>query len=81
MLENLLTGGISSLSPGLISLLFLIIIWDAVWKLCGLWKAGRNNQLWWFVFIAIVNSAGILPILYLAFFQGKNAERKGKRRR
>jgi hypothetical protein len=47
----------------------LILIWDAVWKGIALWKAGRHNQLVWFIFLLLVNSLGILPIIYLAFFQ------------
>ncbi len=51
-----------------------LLIWDAVWKAIGLWKSGRQNQLAWFVCIFIFNTAGILPIIYLAFFQKRNKE-------
>ena len=49
----------------------LIIVWSMVWKGIALWKCGRNNQLVWFVVLFIVNTAGILPIIYLIFFQKK----------
>lgn len=55
----------------LIALLVPMIIWDLVWKAVGLWKSSRNNQIVWFIFILIVNSLGILPIIYIAFFQKK----------
>lgn len=48
-----------------------LIVWEAVWKGIGLWKSGRNNQLAWFIAMFIFNTAGILPIIYLAFFQKK----------
>jgi len=48
-----------------------LIIWSAIWKGIGLWKAGRNNQLAWFVVLFILNTAGILPIVYIVFFQKK----------
>lgn len=48
-----------------------LIIWSLVWKGIGLWKAGRNNQLAWFVVLFILNTAGILPIVYIVFFQKK----------
>jgi methionyl-tRNA synthetase len=51
--------------------IFPILLWSAVWKGIALWKSGRNNQIVWFVFIFIFNTAGILPILYLLFFQRK----------
>lgn len=64
------------------SLLFLIplIIWSMVWKGIGLWKAGRNNQLAWFIVMFIINTAGILPIIYLVFFQRKPKEESRKKK-
>ena len=55
----------------LIPVLIVVGLWDAVWKAIALWKSGRNNQLTWFVFLFIFNTAGILPILYIVFFQKK----------
>jgi hypothetical protein len=52
-----------------ILVLLLLAIWDGVWKTIAMWKSARNNQLAWFICIAIFNTAGILPILYLSFFQ------------
>jgi hypothetical protein len=58
----------------LIPILILIAIWDGVWKVIGMWKSARNNQLAWFVCLAIFNTVGILPIIYVCFFQrNKNA--------
>ena len=41
------------------------VIWELVWKGFALWKAARNNHSVWFVCIMIVNTVGILPIIYL----------------
>ncbi len=49
-------------------ILALVIIWEAVWKGIGLWRSARNKQVWWFVAIFIINSIGILPLIYLVFF-------------
>lgn len=49
----------------------LIAVWDAIWKGIALWKAGRNNQLGWYLCVLIFNTVGILPMVYLAFFQKK----------
>lgn len=49
----------------LLPVILLLIIWDSVWKLIALWKAARNNELAWFICIAIINTLGILPIIYL----------------
>ena len=51
------------------SVIVLLAIWDGVWKLIALWKSARNNQLAWFVCLAIFNTAGILPIVYILCFQ------------
>lgn len=45
--------------------LAILVLWELFWKGITLWKTGRRNQLGWFVAILVVNSAGILPILYL----------------
>lgn len=52
-------------------LLIIIIIWSVIWKGIALWKAGRNNQLAWFIALLIVNILGILEIFYILFFQKK----------
>ena len=61
---------LGNLSPELFFIiLFALAIWDLIWKAFGLWKAARNGQIKWFVAILIINSIGILPIIYLQFFQ------------
>lgn len=57
--------------------LFIVITWSAIWKGIALWKCGRNNQLIWFVVLLVVNTLGILEIIYLLFFQkGKKTRKK-----
>lgn len=46
-------------------LLIVAIIWDAIWRGLALWRSGRNDQPAWFVVLLIINSVGILPIIYL----------------
>ena len=55
----------------LLPLLIILLIWELVWKGIALWKAGRDDQLVWFVCLLIFNTIGILPIVYLFFFQKK----------
>lgn len=57
----------------LIPLIIILVIWDTVWKLIGMWKAGRNNELIWFICIAVFNTLGVLPIIYILLSK-KNAE-------
>jgi len=64
-------GTIAALSAFTMSVLLILILWELIWKGIAMWKCGRNNQLAWFIVILILNTAGILPIIYLAFFQKK----------
>ena len=53
----------------IICLAILLAIWDGVWKVIAMWKSARHNQLAWFICLAIFNTVGILPILYILYFQ------------
>jgi hypothetical protein len=56
-------------SGGFLALIIILSIWELIWKGIALWKAARNEQKYWFIAILIINSAGILPILYIFMFQ------------
>jgi methionyl-tRNA synthetase len=58
-------------SPGAQILLVLAVVWTLIWKGIALWRAGRNNQPVWFVVLFLVNTLGILDIIYLLFFSQK----------
>jgi len=47
----------------------ILALIDFVLKGMGMWRAARNNQQWWFVVLLMFNTIGILPLLYLLFFQ------------
>jgi len=61
-----------SILPWLITLIIIIAIWDGVWKLIAMWRAARNNHLAWFICIAIFNTIGILPIIYILMHKNKS---------
>ena len=46
-----------------------LIVWSITWKVLALWKAARNRQLGWFLFLFVINSAGVLEILYIYYYQ------------
>lgn len=56
-------------------IILLLGVWDVAWKGYGMWKAGRNNEPNWFVAILLLNTIGILPILYIYLF-AKDAKKK-----
>jgi len=47
----------------------LIVVWSMVWKGIALWRAGRNGHLVWFIVLFIVNTLGILEIIYIFAFR------------
>jgi hypothetical protein len=49
----------------------IIMVWDLFWRSLGLWYAIKNSQRNWFVAIFILNTVGILPLVYLKFYQKK----------
>ena len=53
----------------LIVLILLITVWDLIWRIIALWKSARRDQKVWFIFLAIINSVGILPIIYLLIYK------------
>ena len=57
----------------------MVLIWTVVWKAVAAWKAARKGHLVWFVVFFVVNTIGILPIIYLTWFQGVDYK-KGKKR-
>jgi hypothetical protein len=52
----------------------ILAVWDSVWKLVALWRAARNNLLPWFVCLAIFNTLGILPMIYVLVIDKKKKE-------
>lgn len=67
--------------------LVLVSLWILIWKGFALWKSARNNSKIWFVVILIINTLGILEILYIFVFSklkfdhlsGKSALAKKKK--
>ena len=70
-------------------LLAVYFIWELVWKCIAMWKAARRNSPTWFVVLLLVNSGGILSILYVYLFsemkfdeiKDKKSPKKRKKRK
>lgn len=48
-------------------LIMFFVLWELAWKAMGLWKAGRNQKVLWFLAIFILPTFGLLPIFYTLF--------------
>lgn len=43
----------------------LVVVWSLFWKGTALWHASRRGEGWWFLAMLVLNTAGILEIIYL----------------
>ena len=66
----------SPFTPGFMSifvpLMLVIALWTIVLKGYSLWYASRGGQKWWFIALLVINTFGILEIVYLIWFRPKN---------
>jgi methionyl-tRNA synthetase len=49
----------------------LALVWSLVWKGIALWKASQLSHKKWFIVIFLINTFGILEIIYLYFVARK----------
>ncbi|MGI6042944.1 MAG: DUF5652 family protein [Methanosarcina sp.] len=56
-------------NPRFTVLFSILVLWEVFWKGIALWKAARESQKYWFIAILILNTVGILPILYIFLFK------------
>lgn len=52
-----------------IPLLLVAAIWTIVLKGFALWFSARGGQKWWFIAILVINTLGVLEIIYLIWFR------------
>mgnify|MGYP003385756327 CR=1 FL=1 len=63
---NYISGGVfASPFAGFGIFIAIIALWSLAWKGWALWVAARNQHTWWFVALLIINTAGILDIIYI----------------
>lgn len=55
-------------------IIILAAIWTIPWKGLALWRAARNQSTAWFVVLLIINTLGILEIIYIFAFSKKGKE-------
>jgi hypothetical protein len=67
-MDYIVNGHQYVISNTVLTAILLIAVWEIVWKGLALWRAGKNSNLVWFIVILILNTAGILEILYLFVF-------------
>lgn len=56
--------------PLVLSGILLIAVWSVLWKGLALWRAAKRGDMYWFIAILLINSLGILELIYLFVVSG-----------
>ena len=59
----------------IVALIIVVSVWRLVWKAWALWLAARRSHKWWFIALLVINTVGILEILYI-FLVAKQKDTK-----
>ena len=62
-------------------LIFVAVAWSLIWKGLALWKSARRSSMTWFIILLVVNTLGILEILYIFLFSEIKLDDKTKRKK
>jgi hypothetical protein len=55
-------------------LILLAVLWTLPWKGIALWKSARREEKWWFIALLVINTLGLLEILYIFALSKKSAK-------
>ena len=66
----------TQLSPQALLLLAVAVIWTMIWKGIALWNAAKNGNKKWFIVMLVLNTVGVLEILYLYVFAPRLANKE-----
>jgi hypothetical protein len=58
-------------NPAEIAFFIIISAWSLAWRGIALWTAAKHSQRNWFIVMLIINTIGILEIVYLFRFAKK----------
>jgi methionyl-tRNA synthetase len=67
-------SGFAPLAGLFFPLVIVALVWTIVLKGFALWYAARGGQKWWFIALLIINTLGILEIIYLIWFRPDSSE-------
>tara|TARA_Y100000310_G_scaffold323648_1_gene384348 strand:- start:2329 stop:2634 length:306 start_codon:yes stop_codon:yes gene_type:complete len=76
--ETLTTGGLDAYQlianylgvsvATAVVILAILSIWSLIWKGFALWKSSQKKSIIWFIVLLVLNTMGILEILYIFVF-------------
>ncbi len=51
--------------PAVGLVLVILVLWGVFWKGLALWHSAQRKEPWWFAIMLVVNTVGVLEIIYL----------------
>lgn len=51
--------------PWFVPVALIVLAWTLAWKGFALWRAAKDDSTLWFVLILILNTLGVLEIVYI----------------
>jgi len=64
-------GNINSVQSSVIGWMRLgilpLLVWSLFWKGMALWHAAKRDEKPWFIVLLVINTVGILEMIYLLF--------------
>lgn len=66
---DFLLGYNQPIAPGFKLAFMLLLLWSFFWKGLALWNSAKNEDKYWFIALLVLNTMGILEIVYLFFFE------------
>ncbi len=64
--------------PGFLIAFAVLGVWSLIWKGFALWRAARDESKVWFVILLLVNTLGVLEIVYLFAISPMRKKLRGK---
>lgn len=78
---NNYSGNVGLFNHGLFGLFLVpLVLWSLVWKGWALWTAARKGDKWWYIALLLLNTAGILEIIYIFLISKQNQKTSSKKK-
>lgn len=61
--------------PGFVPVLIILALFELAVRGLALWLAAQGKEKYWFAALLVLNTAGILPVIYLAFFKKQEVKK------
>lgn len=59
---------------GFIGIIVVFALIDVAMKGWAMWRAAKMNKLNWFIFLLIINSMGVLPLIFILLTRDEYAK-------